>query len=127
MQRRLRRSKFFAAFLSVAVLLTTFTSTSYAGMIGTQTLVQTQHHDGSHARVSAFIAQERVAARLVELGADPAEVQARVSALTADELHQIESRIDELPAGGILAAIGLVFVILMILEFTGVIDIFKKA
>ncbi len=127
MQRRLKRSKFFAAFLSAAVLLTSFVSASHAGMIGTQQFLQTQDHSDSRARVSAFIAQERVAARLVELGADPAEVQARVSALTADELHQIESRIDELPAGGILAAIGLVFVILMILEFTGVIDIFKKA
>jgi uncharacterized membrane protein (Fun14 family) len=42
---------------------------------------------------------------------------------------QLSSQIESLPAGGdsVLVLIGAVFVVLLILELTGVIDIFKKA
>ena len=124
--QRLLHSKMLVAILSVVLLGTGYSSASYAGMIGTPTLLEEQNIGESRTLINAFIAREQVAARLLELGVDPVEVQARVSALTADELQQIESQIDEMPAGGILATIGLVFVILLILELTGVIDIFKK-
>jgi hypothetical protein len=124
--QRLLHSKFLVAVLSVSILGAGYSSASWAGMIGTQTLLAAQTLDESRTRVNAFIARAQVSDRFIELGADPAEVQARVSALTDDELQEIESRIDEMPAGGILGTIGLVFIILLILEITGVIDIFKK-
>jgi hypothetical protein len=43
------------------------------------------------------------------------------------ELETLSKRMQETPAGGgALVVIGAVFVVLMILEFVGVIDIFKK-
>ena len=58
---------------------------------------------------------------------NPTTVDARVAALTDSELRTLADRMDAMPAGGdFLAIVGLVFVVLMILEFVGVIDIFKK-
>jgi len=55
------------------------------------------------------------------------QAQARVASLSDLELAQLDGQLDSLPAGGSLALVGAVFVVLMILEFTGVIDIFKRA
>jgi hypothetical protein len=99
---------------------------SYAGMIGTQTLIEAQQAGDSLTRVEGFIAQESVQSQLIALGADPAEVRERVASLTDEELQEVNKNIDTMPAGGLLALIGVVFVVLIILELIGAIDIFKK-
>jgi len=64
---------------------------------------------------------------LVTMGVDPARIEARLNTLTNSELRDLSTQFEQLPAGGdILAVIGVVFVILIILELVGVIDIFKK-
>ena len=61
------------------------------------------------------------------LGVDPSAVDARVARLTDSELRSLADRMEQMPAGGdALAVIGIVFVVLIILELVGVIDIFKK-
>ena len=112
--------------LSFSLLGTSLPSITYAGMIGTQTLIETQQGDDPRARVEEFISRDNVRDQIVALGADPAEVRDRLAALTGDELRLLEQNLDTMPAGGILAVIGIVFVVLIILELTGVIDIFKK-
>jgi hypothetical protein len=111
--------------MSFSLLGISLPSVSYAGIIGTQTLIENQQSNDSQARVEEFIARENVREQIIALGADPAEVQDRLSALTADELRLLEQEIDNLPAGGILVIIGIVFVVLIILDLTGVVDIFK--
>ena len=112
--------------LSFSLLGTSLPSITYAGMIGTQTLIETQQGDDPRARVEEFISRDSVRDQIVALGADPAEVRDRLAALTGDELRLLEQNLETMPAGGILAVIGIVFVVLIILELTGVIDIFKK-
>jgi hypothetical protein len=80
------------------------------------------------ADVHAALARDDVREAMIELGVDPVDAEQRVASLSDTELQQLEGQLDQLPAGGgALAVIGIVFVVLMILEFTGVIDIFKKA
>jgi hypothetical protein len=69
-----------------------------------------------------------VRAQLENLGVDPAAATARVASLTDRELADVSSQIEALPAGGdgVLVVVGIVFLVLLILELTGVIDIFKK-
>ena len=59
---------------------------------------------------------------------DPASAMTRAAALSDAELAQVAQEMQTLPAGGdgFFAVIGIVFVVLLILELTGVIDIFKK-
>lgn len=111
--------------MSFSLLGISLPSISYAGIIGTQTLIENSQSNDSHVRVEEFIARDNVREQIIALGADPAEVQDRLSALTADELRLLEQEIDNLPAGGILVIIGIVFVVLIILDLTGTIDIFK--
>ena len=98
-----------------------------AEIIGTQTYVEAAHRDADLASVTAALNRAEVRERLVALGVDPAGVQARVATLTDSELRDLAGQIDQLPAGGdVLALIGVVFIVLIILELVGVIDIFKK-
>lgn len=77
-------------------------------------------------RINGVLAQDSVRQQMVALGVDPNDAQARVAALTDSELQTLDRQIGELPAGGdVLAVIGVVFVVLLILELVGVINIFK--
>ena len=119
--------RFMVWLMSCSLLLgTSLPAVSQAGMIGTQTLLEQQQTGDAHARVQAFISREHVRDQIIALGADPVEVEDRLAALSADELRMLEQDIDSMPAGGIFAVIGIVFVVLIILELTGTIDIFKK-
>jgi hypothetical protein len=82
---------------------------------------------GTLQAVEAGTRAQEVRDRLAALGVDPADVDARVARLTDSELRTLADRMDQMPAGGdALAVIGIVFIVLLILELTGVIDIFKK-
>jgi hypothetical protein len=77
--------------------------------------------------VNAALARDQVREQLVALGVDPAQVESRVAALTDGELRALADKVADAPAGGdALAVIGIVFIVLLILEAVGVIDIFKK-
>ena len=77
--------------------------------------------------IEAVLQRNDVQDRLVALGVDPAQALTRVQTLSDSELQQMAAGLDQMPSGGdILALIGAVFVILLILEFVGVIDVFKR-
>ena len=124
--RRIFAKRFIVWIMSFSLLGASLPSFSYAGMIGTQTLIENRQLDDSRARVEEFISREKVQEQIVALGANPTEVKDRLAALTGEELRLLEQNIDNMPAGGILVVIGIVFVVLIILELTGAIDIFKK-
>ena len=77
-------------------------------------------------RINGVLAQDSVRKQMVALGVDPNDAHARVAALTDSELQTLDQQIGALPAGGdVLAVIGVVFIVLLILELVGVINIFK--
>jgi hypothetical protein len=98
-----------------------------AGLIGTLQAVEAGTRSADLATVNAALSREQVREQFVALGVDPAKVESRVAALTDDELRVLAGKVAEAPAGGnALAVIGVVFIVLLILEAVGVIDIFKK-
>ena len=99
-----------------------------AAMIGTLQAVESGNRAQDLATVNASLAREDVRQQFVALGVEPAQVEARIAALTDAELGRLAAQMSDMPAGGdALAVIGIVFIVLLILELTGVIDIFKKA
>jgi hypothetical protein len=79
------------------------------------------------ATVNAALARDDVRAQFEALGVEPAQVESRIAALTDAELRTLAGQMSDLPAGAdALAVIGIVFLVLLILEAVGVIDIFKK-
>lgn len=99
-----------------------------AAMIGTLQAVESGSRAQDLATVNASLAREDVRQQFVALGVDPGQVESRIAALTDAELARLAGQMADMPAGGdALAVIGIVFIVLLILELTGVIDIFKKA
>jgi len=98
-----------------------------AGVVGTTEAISASRSADPLATIHAAIARDDVRAKLSDLGVDAAEIEGRLAALSDAELAMLADRIEQAPAGGdALAVIGVVFLVLLILEVTGVIDIFKK-
>jgi hypothetical protein len=79
-----------------------------------------------HQRVDQFLERADVQARLQAYGVSPADVKARVAALTDQEAADLAARIDSLPAGGegIIGAIVLIFLVLLLTDILGFTHIF---
>ena len=116
-----------AVLVCLSLLATSVPAAVASPMIGTADALALELGADSLASARASLARDDVRARLVGLGVDPLEVEARLDALTAEELARLAGSLDELPAGaGVLEVLGIVLVVLLVLEFTGAIDIFKK-
>jgi hypothetical protein len=113
--------------VSVAVLNMGMVSAASAAIVDTSAIVVTDRAtdlDAIHARME----RAEVRAQMEKLGVDAAAVRERIAALSDHEVRQLAADMRNAPAGGdALALVGAVFVILLILELVGVIDIFKKA
>jgi hypothetical protein len=126
MTRRLIR-KVLVSFLALNLCAAGATQSAFAALIGTQTAIQSEQRAGLVSRVQGKLARKDVHDQFIALGVAPEEVNQRLAALTDEELIHIDKRLDALPAGaGAIEVIGVVFLVLLILELVGVIDIFKK-
>jgi hypothetical protein len=97
-----------------------------AEIIGTPVAVAAYDRAASMDRIAQALDREQVRKRLLAHGVERSAVDARLAALTDAELADLATRLDSAPAGGdLLGVIGAVFVVLLILELVGVIDIFK--
>jgi len=82
----------------------------------------------ARAVIDATLGRADVQRQLAAMGVEPTAIQGRLAALSDEEVAGLADRIADAPAGGdALAVIGVLFLVLIILEVVGVIDIFKKA
>ena len=121
--------KIIALTLVATLIWAGFSLPASAAVISTQQVMAIETRDAQISELQARLARDDVRQALVELGVDPQQAHARVASLSELELAQLGGQLDSLPVGGngALALVGAVFVVLMILEFTGVIDIFKRS
>jgi len=123
--QRFRRSC--VALLSVSLISLGLQAPAAAGIVGTSDAITAVQQQNDRGVVHDVLARSDVRERMIGMGVDPAEIEGRLAALTDAEFATLADRLEQAPAGGdALAVIGIVFVVLLILEFTGVIDIFKK-
>jgi hypothetical protein len=121
------RNRFVIYVVCLAMLNLGSPLVAQAELIGTLQAVEASTRAQDLATVSSALARDQVRAQFVALGVDPAQVETRVAALTDSELRTLAGKISEAPAGAdALAVIGIVFLVLLILEAVGVIDVFKK-
>ena len=121
------RKKLMAVALSGSLVCAGFSTGVAAAVVDTQQAVVMQAREQRIAAANATLAREDVRSAMIELGVDPQQAQLRVASLSDAELTQLEGQLQQLPAGGsALGLVGAVFLVLLILEITGVVDIFKK-
>jgi len=114
------------AVLSLSVVNLGFVSSARAAIVDTGALVTTTR-DANLATIRAQLNRAEVKQHLEGMGVDVAAVDARVANLSDLELQKMATDMQNAPAGGgALVIIGVVFLVLIILEFVGVIDIFKR-
>ncbi len=97
-----------------------------AALVGTGAVVQATQAQQERARIHEALNREEVKAKLASLGVDPAQVQARVDALTDEEAQRLAKQMDEMPAGGdsLIGALVLIFLVLLITDLLGLTDVF---
>jgi hypothetical protein len=111
----------------VAVLNLGSPLVAQAAVIGTLQAAGESGRVADLSTISTALARHEVREQMVALGVEPAQVEQRIAALTDAELRTLAGQMADMPAGGdALAIIGIVFLVLLILEAVGVIDIFKK-
>jgi hypothetical protein len=114
-----------ATTLAICIMGAGFPANSYAGMISSEAVISASDRD----RIVSALDRADVRSQLSRLGVKPADVSARIAALTDAEAAQIARQIDELPAGGdgvgaVLGAIVLVFLVLLITDILGLTKVF---
>ena len=113
--------RFIASLLVVCLAGLGFTAPAQAALLATDAAVS----DARHARILGLLERSDVRSQLQAYGVDPADVKARVAALTDEEAAQLAARIDSLPAGGsVVGALVLIFVILLVTDILGFTKIF---
>ena len=101
-----------------------------ARMINTDEILKQSQHDLSRKSINTFLDRSEVQNYLVAWGVSPEEAKARIDSLTDEEIENIASRINRLPAGGdglgtIVGAALLIFIILLITDILGYTDVFS--
>ena len=118
--------------LAVALVLVATLPVGFAqaGLVSTdQVIADTFAADGDRARVQAFLDRDDVREQFAALGVDAAEAEARIAALSDEELAKIAGQLDQLPAGeGFLTTaavvLGLILLILIVTDIAGVTNVF---
>lgn len=119
--------RFFSAFLAASILFTGSIQTVQAAMISSEQVAEqafTGSADQDRARIISALSREDVQVALVERGIDPAQARERVASLTDEEASAMASQIENAPAGGIIGAIVLVFLVLLLTDILGFTKIF---
>jgi hypothetical protein len=112
--------------LSVTLINMGMVSAASAAIVDTSAIVSTDRAANLDA-IRTQLDRADVRAQMEQMGVDAKAVEKRIAGLSDREMHQLAVDMRNAPAGGdALALIGAVFVILLILELVGVIDIFKK-
>jgi hypothetical protein len=116
------------AVLSAAIINTGAINAAQAGIVGTDTMVQSTNRAADMATIQQQLSRAEVRDQFTKLGVDADSLDKRINALSDSELSAMAKRMQEAPAGGdgLVALLGVVFVVLLVLELVGVIDIFKR-
>ena len=100
-----------------------------AAMIGTESVIDVNRGREARELIHTLLAREDVQKALRSHGVDPLEAGARIDSLLDEEVIRLADQIDQLPEGAgavtfLLVVILVMFLVLVILDLTGVTDVF---
>lgn len=89
--------------------------TATAGIVSTEDAVDAAQVAQTRAQMKALLQRPELADELKALGASPAEAQARVDAMTDQEVTALAGKVGVLPAGGRISNNELILLLVIIL------------
>ncbi len=120
-------SKALAAGLMSLLLIfsSIFAVTAQASLVTTSTAIEQQQAQYDRESLMQAIEKDEIRDQLISLGVDPLQVEQRIEAMTPSELAQLNTEINELPAGqGVLGVLLTVFIVFMITDMLCATDVF---
>ncbi|MGD8925702.1 MAG: PA2779 family protein [Thioalkalispiraceae bacterium] len=97
---------------------------SVAAIVSSSDMVAAEQNQLNRDQLKTWMAREDVRQQLVDMGVDVDAAIDRVDSMTNVEVQQLSAKMDELPAGsGFVETAVLAFLVLVVLEVTGVTDI----
>ncbi len=100
-------------------------ATQANGLVSTQDALSASQVASDRERINELLAREDVQQQLLLQGVQPAEVKARVAALSDEEVSQMANQLDEMPAGAsVVGALFAVFVILLVTDILGLTNVY---
>ncbi|RAR64375.1 hypothetical protein BCL93_101194 [Onishia taeanensis] len=94
-------------------------------LVSTQDALSASQVASDRERINELLAREDVQQQLLLQGVQPAEVKARVAALSDEEVSQMANQLDEMPAGAsVVGALFAVFVILLVTDILGLTNVY---
>jgi hypothetical protein len=127
--KRFCSSKIFIWYLVAAFSTVSFVSNAWAMFIpSSYERTGANHRDADLQKIQKVLESKLIQEKLSQFGLTTAEIQARLSQLGDDQIHEIANQISALEAGGSDIAVFIIFTLavvagILILELTGVIDI----
>ncbi len=114
-----------SSLLLIFVSMACFLPAAQAAMIGTGQIMDHSQAQQDRTHVKALLNRTELAAQLKDAGVDPVQLQARVDALTDEEVALMADQLDQLPAGsGILGTVLVVFLVLLATDILGYTEVF---
>lgn len=85
-----------------------------ADIVTTDQLEATAPVDAERAKVKAFLERATVVDKLQAMGVKSIDVEDRVDAMNAEEIHMLAKNIDSLPAGGDFTTTEIIVIVLLV-------------
>lgn len=119
------RKKFVTLLTLLAFVTAGAVAPAQAGIISTEAYMQQAEADAQRAKVADMLQREDVREKMVAMGVDPANVEARLAGLSDAEVAELAQRMEEMPAGaGVIEVLLFVVLVFVILDIAGVTDVF---
>lgn len=119
--------RLFSLFVAASILFTGNIQIAQAALVSSEQVAQSAgiaNAEQDRQRIYAALSREDVRNELVKRGVDPMQVEQRVAALTDEEASAMADQIEQAPAGGIIGAIVLIFLVLLLTDILGFTKVF---
>lgn len=105
-----------------AVVITT--GTVQAETISSHSVMQAQAHAYNKQQLIDMVSRTDVQDKLVTLGVSQRDAISRIDSMTNSEIAQLNSQLNDAPAGGVVGAVLTVLAVIAILDLVGVTDVY---
>lgn len=127
MMNKIRTMRGLSAFCAALMLFFSIQPAVYADLVSTAELQAEVQAKLDRSALMASLQRQDVQAALTMQGVQPEQAMERVAAMTDQEIAQLSSQINDLPAGGdVLGTVLLVLIILVFTDLAGWTNVYPK-
>ncbi len=99
-------------------------SYAQAGLISTDAMISVHGESYTKADLQTALASEELKAQLQTMGVDVEQLNDRIASLTPSEIQQLNTELEQQPAGGILGVLVTVFIVFIVTDMLCATDVF---